>query len=268
MRVKAGLSAGLMVGAFLAAGTAITAITAGPAAAQTQMSADLRPHIAASSEFSRPAAAPVQTPVQAPVAIPTTPNLSHAQAIRSLNIMLMVTSLRCRGGAHDFRSEYDMFARAHQQNLEDAHSQLTGAMVAAYGEEGSHRALDRIGVSLANQYGDGHPTMGCLDLKEATLELAMSQDRAALAATAARLLEGKLPRSASALPRPTITPQWTQAEPEAAATPESDAPSLNGNVHQNRAKTASPFVAQEPVRNQSVEAPQSEGAPVPNWLRG
>lgn len=116
------------------------------------------------------------------------PVTANAANIQRLNIMLMVTSLRCRQTAHDFQSEYDLFATAHQQNLEEAHDALTADMVAEHGEDGTKRALDRIGVAIANHYGDGHPTLGCSDLKEVTLRLAMSQDRMRLSQMADDLL--------------------------------------------------------------------------------
>ena len=113
---------------------------------------------------------------------------ASAEDIRSLNIMLMVTSLRCRGGANDFSGEYDLFATAHSQNIADAHQQLVAKMTPVHGEEGSERQLDRLGVQIANRYGEGHPTMDCAELKEATLQLAMSQDRVRLASMATQLL--------------------------------------------------------------------------------
>ncbi|MCK0128587.1 hypothetical protein [Erythrobacter sp. F6033] len=119
------------------------------------------------------------------------PIAANAENIRSLNIMLMVTSLRCRTGAHDFRGEYDLFARTHQQNLADAHKHLSRNMVATYGSKGPKRTLDRIGVTIANRYGDGHPTLDCSDLKSATSELARTQDRARLSVIANTLLESK-----------------------------------------------------------------------------
>lgn len=116
--------------------------------------------------------------------------VSSAKNIRNLNIMLMVTSLRCRGSAHDFSGEYELFAQAHQANIAQAHRELMREMSATYGPAGSERALDRDGVSIANSFGEGHPTMGCSDLKQAAVELAMSQDRVRLATMAARLLRG------------------------------------------------------------------------------
>ncbi len=135
----------------------------------------------------------------------TSPIAANAEAIRSLNIMLMVTSLRCRTSAFDFRNEYDLFARAHQANLAEAHNTLARNMAATHGEDGSHRALDRIGVRIANRYGDGDPTLGCSDLKNVTLELAMSQDGANLSRMADRLLQEEM--QATSLARSTDTPQ-------------------------------------------------------------
>lgn len=120
------------------------------------------------------------------------PVTANAANIRKLNIMLMVTSLRCRQTVHDFQSEYDLFATAHQHNLAEAHQALIEEMVALHGEAGSDRALDRIGVSIANRYGEGHPTLGCLDLKNVTLQLAMSQDRVRLSQMANDLLGNEI----------------------------------------------------------------------------
>lgn len=144
------------------------------------------------------------------------PISANAEAIRSLNIMLMVTSLRCRTSAFDFRSEYDMFARTHQANLAEAHDTLARNMAATHGEDGSHRALDRIGVRIANRYGEGHPTLGCSDLKDATLQLAMSQDRANLSRMADRLLSADAavsPQARQAAAQPP-TPTSRHARPD------------------------------------------------------
>lgn len=112
----------------------------------------------------------------------------NAENIRKLNIMLMVTSLRCRESAHDFRGEYDLFAQAHGDNLSAAHDHLKQQLVARHGELGSAKALDKMGVTMANSFGEGHPEYGCADLKRATLQLAMSHDTTHLANMADRLL--------------------------------------------------------------------------------
>jgi len=113
---------------------------------------------------------------------------SGAADIRKLDIMLMVTSLRCRSGVHDFRADYYAFAAKHLKSLNEASNRLRRSLVARHGAKGSKRALDRIGVSMANTYGGGHPWMGCAELKQATRELSIAPDSAQLYDTAKRLL--------------------------------------------------------------------------------
>ena len=142
-----------------------------------------------------------------------------------------------------------MFARAHQANLAEAHDALAAGLVATHGEDGSHRALDRIGVRIANRYGDGHPTLGCSDLKEVTLELAMSQDRANLSRMADRLL-----REEAGAP-----PEGLRAEAEAPA---------QGARHlrsKHRAQVPYEMISEEP---EPVEAQLPDAMQMPLWQRG
>lgn len=125
------------------------------------------------------------------------PVANNAESIRKLNIMLMVTSLRCRSGEHAFESEYRRFNVAHQGSLEAAHRHLKRQMSATHGEREQQRALDRLGVSVANSYGNGHPWLDCAGLKQATTELTMSQDRQRLADMAGVLLARQEPRFAA-----------------------------------------------------------------------
>ena len=124
----------------------------------------------------------------APAAAQADSVASSAASIRKLDIMLMVTSLRCRSGAHDFQSDYHAFAAKHLKSLNEASSQLRRSLAADYGSKASKRALDRIGVSMANTYGDGHPWMGCEKLKQVTQELSKAPDSAQLYDAAKRLL--------------------------------------------------------------------------------
>ncbi|MEP3051191.1 MAG: S-adenosyl-L-homocysteine hydrolase [Erythrobacter sp.] len=117
----------------------------------------------------------------------------EAENIRKLNIMLMVTSLRCRQGAHDFRAEYERFSAMHLATLNRAGEQLQGQLRAEYGNRGSERALDRVGVQMANSYGDGHPWLNCEQLKQVAHNLSLSGDRAMLSREAVRLLAAQQP---------------------------------------------------------------------------
>ncbi len=113
---------------------------------------------------------------------------SSASNIRKLDIMLMVTSLRCRTGEHDFQADYHRFAAKHLGSLNEASRQLRRSLVARHGSKGSKRALDRIGVSMANTYGDGHPWMGCAELKQVARDLSAAPDSSKLYDVAKRLL--------------------------------------------------------------------------------
>ncbi len=144
-----------------------------------------------------------------PAAAQTSGLTGGAADIRKLDIMLMVTSLRCRGGAHDFQADYNQFASKHLKKLNQASDQLRRSLAARHGAKGSKRALDRIGVSMANTYGDGHPWMDCAQLKQATRELGAAPDSAKLYEAAKRLLA---PRPAAEA-RPEIAQDGSQVTP-------------------------------------------------------
>lgn len=122
-------------------------------------------------------------------------SLEEAHSLRSLDIMLMVTALRCRTGPHDFRADYERFTATHLTRLNAAGDALRHSFVADYGEPGSMRALDRLGVRIANSYGEGHPWMDCADLQHAARELAQLSDPAKLADAARAVLSPVRPVS-------------------------------------------------------------------------
>lgn len=143
-------------------------------------------------------AAFMSSPVQAQTTemAAASPVATPAENVRNLNIMLMVTSLRCRGGAHDFSAEYERFAQTHGRNIAAAQNQLVARLAAQHGRRGSERRLDRQSVRVANRYGLGHPTLNCSQLKTAATQLSLSQDREKLQSMAAQLLD-PTPRSAA-----------------------------------------------------------------------
>lgn len=120
---------------------------------------------------------------------------SDAAKLRKLEVMLMVTSLRCRSSAHDFRADYSQFSTTHSARLRTARADLTRGLAAQYGKNGSQRALDRLGVKMANAYGSGHPWMKCAELKREVQALSASQDHAQLVSTAHRLLAPTRPQA-------------------------------------------------------------------------
>ena len=112
-----------------------------------------------------------------------------AEAVRKLDIMLMVTSLRCRRTADNFQADYQRFSSNNLTALNAASRQMQADLL-KHGNTGK-RALDKMSVSMANEYGNGHPWLGCGELKQITRDLATSKNSAQLAAAADDLLASR-----------------------------------------------------------------------------
>jgi hypothetical protein len=113
---------------------------------------------------------------------------SNAENIRKLDIMLMVTSLRCRKGPDNFQPDYHNFTRTHLTTLNRAGSHLQANLTQRHGAKGAKRQLDKISVGMANSYGLGHPWLGCSELKQVTRDLTRERDLVKLSAAADDLL--------------------------------------------------------------------------------
>ena len=123
----------------------------------------------------------------APVLAAGPADVMQAENLRKLDIMLMVTSLRCRKGADDFQADYNDFAakrvvmmKAAYQTLKQGHARL--------GERGARREMDKISTGMANRYGLGHPWLECGQLKAVTRDLADHGSEADVALAAEHLL--------------------------------------------------------------------------------
>lgn len=112
----------------------------------------------------------------------------NAEKLRRLDIMLMVTELRCRNGAHNFQADFQAFEAAHLGTLNGAAAELRNGLVASHGEKGAERALDRISTMMANEYGAGHPWLECHELKIVASSLARMQGTEPLIEAADQLL--------------------------------------------------------------------------------
>ena len=115
-------------------------------------------------------------------------SLGGAEKLRRLDIMLMVTSLRCRTTSDNFLAEYQNFTANHLPELNQASDELRRDLANKYGSAGSARALDRISTVMANAYGQGHPWLNCHDLKSVTRDLAAVRGRSTLEEAAEQLL--------------------------------------------------------------------------------
>ena len=112
----------------------------------------------------------------------------QAEKLRRLDIMLMVTGLRCRKTADDFQPEYGQFTTNYIAELNAAARAIKADYAAHYGPAGADRALDKISVQMANEYGNGHPWLDCAQLKHVAGSLAQMDGAEPLFAAADDLL--------------------------------------------------------------------------------
>lgn len=126
--------------------------------------------------------------------------VQQAEKIRKLDIMLMVTGLRCRTTPDNFQADYGRFTTAHLATLNGASNTLKADYTRRHGPAGANRALDKLSVQMANEYGQGHPWLSCKQLKQVTRHLAEVRGPAPLIAAADELLD-RGPRQLAWLPR-------------------------------------------------------------------
>ena len=124
--------------------------------------------------------------------VPASANtLEDAEKLRKLDIMLMVTGLRCRTTADNFQADYGRFTTKHIKTLNAASATMKAQLAKRHGPSGAHRALDRVSVTMANQYGQGHPWLTCGQLKQVARNLTDAHGHAPLVAAADQLLAPK-----------------------------------------------------------------------------
>lgn len=125
----------------------------------------------------------------------TTPAVAQAdtsepEMLRSLDIMLMVTALRCRFGPDDFQPEYNRFAARHLSTMNEAARELQAHYALRVGHARARQQLDRLNTGIANRYGRGHPWLECADLAMIARDLAdQPTDRQVLLSAAGDLLD-------------------------------------------------------------------------------
>jgi hypothetical protein len=115
-------------------------------------------------------------------------DMSKAEKLRRLDIMLMVTGLRCRTTGDNFQADYQRFTTKHIAELNQSARALKAEIAAREGGN-SDRALDRLSVTMANGYGQGHPWLNCSELKMVAQGLADAEGEAPLVAAAEQLLD-------------------------------------------------------------------------------
>ncbi len=117
-------------------------------------------------------------------------NASPSEQLRRLDIMLMVTGLRCRNTADDFQADFQAFEARHLPELNAAAREMAQQYAAQMGADEADRMVDRLSVQMANHYGNGHPWLGCHELKGLAQALAGQDGRDVLLQAASGTLDG------------------------------------------------------------------------------
>ena len=108
-----------------------------------------------------------------------------AVKIKHLNTMLMVTALRCRGGADNFLMHYNRFVTNNSALIGTQNTLIRSHLAQSVGARGAEGALDRMSIGFANSYGTGHSRMSCRELKQLASDLSSQHHGVATLAAAA-----------------------------------------------------------------------------------
>lgn len=115
-----------------------------------------------------------------------------AAKIAKLNMMLMATSLRCRFGADDFQGIYGSFVRQYNPVMGTQHSMIKAHFAQTMNAFSADMALDKLMVNYANNYGAGHQTMNCAQLKAFTSNIVAENHTTITLAAAADAVVGSI----------------------------------------------------------------------------
>lgn len=128
--------------------------------------------------------------------------VATATEVRKLDMMLMVTSLRCRFGANDFRPEYQQLRARHQGEIRAANQRVLRHLTSQMGRRAAINTYDRMSTGMANRYGRGHPRLNCAALKQEVGTLANSAEQMTLREVASDLLAVEPPMTSQSTSTP------------------------------------------------------------------
>jgi hypothetical protein len=123
-----------------------------------------------------------------------------AAKVANLNTMMMVSALRCRNGKDNFLTEYNMFVRHNNSLLGAQNAALRSHFARINGAKAADSAMDRFVIGIANNYGAGHDTMGCGQLRQLAVTLSEKGHSAGSLLSLAEASIEKIPLPGGACP--------------------------------------------------------------------
>ena len=94
-----------------------------------------------------------------------------AAKVASLNMMMMVSALRCRKGPDDFLADYNRFVTNNNPVIGSQNAAVRSHFARIGGAKSADAAMDKFIIGIANSYGGGHDRLGCGELKMVAQEL-------------------------------------------------------------------------------------------------
>lgn len=89
-----------------------------------------------------------------------------AAQIRSLDTMMMVSALGCRGWDRSVAARYNAFVEQNRGTLREANEVIRGHFAGQFGRVSGEEAYDAYVTQIANRFGGGHQGFDCGDFAQ------------------------------------------------------------------------------------------------------
>ena len=97
-----------------------------------------------------------------------------AAKVANLNMMMMVSALRCRKGPDDFLADYNRFVKNNNPVIGSQNAAVRNHFARTNGNGNADLAMDKFIIGIANSYGGGHGWLGCAQLKLVAQDLSLN----------------------------------------------------------------------------------------------
>ncbi len=126
------------------------------------------------------------TVIASPVQACWTNAEQDAAKVANLNMMMMVSALRCRKGPDDFLADYNRFVKNNNPVIGTQNAAVRSHFARISGAQSADAAMDKFIIGIANSYGGGHNRLGCSELKVVAQDLSRNGHNAGSLLTIAK----------------------------------------------------------------------------------
>jgi hypothetical protein len=123
-----------------------------------------------------------------------------AAKVANLNMMMMVSALRCRKGPDDFLADYNRFVTNNNPVIGSQNAAVRSHFARINGNGNADAAMDKFIIGIANSYGGGHQWLGCAQLKLVAQDISLDNHTAGSLLVIAKETVDELPLSGGNCP--------------------------------------------------------------------